>query len=133
MQDFPHPAAGCQRKSHYGYEMRRQSLLQPIGFLLGRLCVSGARWMDHDAMQRATVTIFELIDSENVRARKITAAVDADDMDLVFDLRKQGAPLATLDELLKVLNLPIDISIEKDDQLYARKSGGALVQHRRTI
>lgn len=83
-----------------------------------------ARWMDHNAMQRATVTIFELIDSENVRARKIAAAADDDDFDLVRELCKQDAPLTVLNELLKVSNLPIEISIEKDVQLFARKNGG---------
>jgi ABC-type cobalamin/Fe3+-siderophores transport system ATPase subunit len=83
-----------------------------------------SRWMDHHGSQRASVTIFELIDSENVRARRITAAVDADDMDRVNELRKVESPLAALDELLKVANLPIEISIENDEQLFAQKSGG---------
>ena len=83
-----------------------------------------ARWMDHNAMQRAGVTIFELIDSENVRARKITAALDAGDSERVRELRREEAPLTVLNELLKIANLSIDISIETDEQLFARRDGG---------
>ncbi len=46
-----------------------------------------SRWMDHHATQRASVTIFELIDSENVRARGIAKAADDGDIDKVCSRR----------------------------------------------
>lgn len=83
-----------------------------------------ARWMDHNAMQRASVTIFELLDSENIRARTITAAADAGDFDRVKELTQEDAPITTLNELLKVSNLPVEISIGQDAQLFARRDDG---------
>lgn len=83
-----------------------------------------ARWMDHNAMQRASVTIFELIDSENIRARKIAGKLTAGKVKKAKKLAKKASPLATLNELLLTSNLDIQISIENDEQLFARKGGG---------
>jgi len=84
-----------------------------------------SRWMDHSAQQRPSVTIFELIDAENVRARKIANAVDANDIDSAKKISEEQAPLATLNELLKIANLPIEVSIKNDEQLFATKNDSA--------
>src|SRR4051812_19677566 len=40
-----------------------------------------ARWRDEYSEQRANIAIFDLVDAENVRARGIACAVDAQDID----------------------------------------------------
>ena len=72
--------------------------------------------MDHDARGRASLAIFDLINTENVRARKIAAALDARDIRVALDLAKQDAPLSALNDLLRTANLPIEILIEKNGE-----------------
>jgi hypothetical protein len=51
------------------------------------------RWKDAYSSQRSAVAIYDLIDAENVRAREITAAVDANDIELARKLSKEDAPI----------------------------------------
>lgn len=83
-----------------------------------------ARWVDHHGTQRASVTIFELIDAENVAAREIADAARSRNAALVEKLIDKRAPLALLNHLLKLANLPIDVTLENDEQLFARRAGG---------
>ncbi len=83
-----------------------------------------ARWMEHNSNERTGVTIFDLIDAENIRARGITAAVDGDDPSEVDRLKRKEAPLTVLNELLQLSNIPIAIAIEANESLVARKLGG---------
>lgn len=81
-----------------------------------------SRWSDRHAQQRSSITIFELIESENIRAREIAAAADDGNLDEVAKLALKDAPLAVLNELLAGANLPIKISIGKDQQVFAKKN-----------
>lgn len=72
-----------------------------------------ARYRDQYAAQRASMTIYELIDAENVRARSMQAAYDAGDMDRLAEAAKVEAPIAIINELLRQSNIPITISIQK--------------------
>lgn len=83
-----------------------------------------SRWQDSHHSARLQVTIFNLINAQNERARKIADAVDTDDANLVLELKKQEAPLKTLNHLLRLSNLPIEISVEEDEKLFASKNGG---------
>lgn len=83
-----------------------------------------ARWMDHHGTQRASVTIFELIDAENVAARDIASAARARDAELVIKLIEKQAPLASLNHLLKLANLPIEVTLQNNEQLFACRMGG---------
>lgn len=82
-----------------------------------------ARWIDHLGNQRASVTIFELIDAENVAARAIATAVRANNHELVETLVQKRAPLALLNHLLRLASLPIEITLENNEQLFARRAG----------
>ena len=81
-----------------------------------------SRWLDHYAMKRINVTLFALIDSENIRAREIAAAVDSGDESEKEKLKQIAAPLSRLNNLLKMGNLQIDISIGSNQQLFASKN-----------
>jgi energy-coupling factor transporter ATP-binding protein EcfA2 len=83
-----------------------------------------SRWRDDYSTQRASIAIYDLLDAENVRARKITAAVDGSNFDLAKTLAKKDAPIKIINELLRLSNLPIEISVHESEQIMASKSGG---------
>ncbi|NKK80162.1 AAA family ATPase [Rhizobium leguminosarum] len=83
-----------------------------------------SRWMDNYSAQRASVAIYDLIDAENVRARGIADAVDADNIELARQLAKHDAPLKVINELLKLSNIPIEISVRESEQVMASRNGG---------
>jgi ABC-type lipoprotein export system ATPase subunit len=83
-----------------------------------------SRWRDAYSMQRPRAALYDLIDAENVRARSIASAVDASDLNLAQALSKKDAPIKIINELLRLSNLPIEISVQQNDQVVASKSGG---------
>ncbi len=83
-----------------------------------------SRWMDNYSAQRANVAIYDLIDAENVRARGIADAVDANNIDLARQLSKHDAPIKVINELLKLSNIPIEISVRESEQVMANRNGG---------
>jgi ABC-type cobalamin/Fe3+-siderophores transport system ATPase subunit len=78
-----------------------------------------ARWRDDYAAQRSQVTIFDLIDSENVEARKIADAARLGNMDEVKDLASTQAPMAKMNDILKISNLDIQIQVDQGSKLLA--------------
>ena len=82
-----------------------------------------ARWKDDFAAQRANIAIYDLIDAENVRARDIAGAVDNNDIDLAKKLSQKDAPLKIVNELLRLSNIPIKITVKENEQVLASKSG----------
>ena len=83
-----------------------------------------SRYRDDYAAQRASMTIYDLIDAENVRARGIAALVDADDMESAAKASKEEAPITIINELLRQSNIPINISIRENERVMASKDGG---------
>lgn len=82
-----------------------------------------SRWKDDYSQARSSISIFDLINSENVRARKIAGAVDTDNIELAKNLSLSQAPLQAINELLEISNIPIKITLGKDEQLFAIKNG----------
>lgn len=82
-----------------------------------------SRWKDDYSHLRSNISIFDLINSENIRARDITRAVDEDDFTSAKALSNAQAPIQAINELLSMSNIPIEISLEKDEQLFASKNG----------
>lgn len=82
-----------------------------------------SRWKDDYATQRASIAIYDLIDAENVRARSITGAVDGNNIDLAQALSKKDAPIKIINELLRLSNIPIEISVGVSEQVVASKRG----------
>jgi ABC-type Mn2+/Zn2+ transport system ATPase subunit len=83
-----------------------------------------SRWRDDYAGARASIAIYDLINAENVRARKIAGAVDNENIELARKLAKEDAPIKIINELLRLSNLPIEISVHESEQVVASKSGG---------
>lgn len=69
------------------------------------------------------MSIFDLINSQNVRAREISDSVDNKDMENANRLSSKKSPLKEINELLKSASLDIVITIGKDDALFASKKG----------
>jgi len=82
-----------------------------------------ARWKDDFSAQRANMAIYDLIDAQNVRARRIADAADADDDALVKVLKKKPSPIKSINEMMKLSGLPIVISVRENEELVASKSG----------
>ena len=83
-----------------------------------------SRYRDDYAAQRASITIYDLIDAENVRARKIAAFVDEGNMESAANAAETEAPITVINELLLQANIPITISIRENERLMASKNGG---------
>lgn len=82
-----------------------------------------SRWRDQYSGARASLAIYDLLDAENVRARKITAAVDEDNLAVAKTLSKEDAPIKIINELLRLSALPIEISVQQSEQVFASKNG----------
>jgi ABC-type cobalamin/Fe3+-siderophores transport system ATPase subunit len=83
-----------------------------------------SRYQDRYAAQRASMTIYDLIDAENVRARAIAAGYDADDQEAMVEAAKADAPIKVINELLLQSNIPVEITIRANERIMASKEGG---------
>lgn len=92
-------------------------------YILGQDKNINSRWKDDYASQRSSLSIFNLINSENIRARNIAGAVDTNNMEKAKSLSNIMAPLQDINELLALSNIPIKINLGKDEQLFASKNG----------
>lgn len=82
-----------------------------------------ARWMDDYSQQRTQMAIYDLVDSENMRARKITMALDAKRVEEVKNLSAKEGVFTTLNRLLRLSNLDIVVSVEANDEIMAIRNG----------
>ena len=83
-----------------------------------------SRYQDVHAAERPRVTIYDLVDAENVRARAMAAAYDACDMDQLATAAKVEAPITVINELLHQSNIQIDVTIRANERVMASKNGG---------
>jgi len=86
--------------------------------------LSSARWKDDYPSQRASMAIYDLINADNARNREIAGAVDSNNMENAGALSKKDAPIKIINELLRLSNIFIEISINENNQVIARKCGG---------
>jgi len=82
-----------------------------------------SRWKDDYAQQRSQATIFDLIDAENIEARKIANAARDGDMEVVASLALNQAPVAMMNDILRISNLHFQISIGTASKLVAIREG----------
>ncbi len=79
--------------------------------------------MDDYSEQRVQMAIYDLVNSENMRARKITQAVDAKKAGEVEKLSAKDSAFVTLNRLLRLANLDIVVSVEANDEIMATRNG----------
>ena len=82
-----------------------------------------SRWMEQNAQLRSGLTLYDLIDAENIDARAIATALRAGQRDEAEALAREVAPIAKINELLARSNIPIEISVQGGDRLVASKNG----------
>ncbi|MCY4674368.1 MAG: hypothetical protein OXD43_11510 [Bacteroidetes bacterium] len=70
------------------------------------------------------MTIYELINAENVRARQIAALVDSGDLEAAAEASKQEAAITIINELLLKSNIPITISIRENERVMRANLAG---------
>lgn len=83
-----------------------------------------SRWKDDLGEYRTSFALYDLINSENARARNIAAAVDGKNMLLAEERSAKAAPIKDINELLRLSNIHIELTIEENDRVVARKEGG---------
>ena len=81
-----------------------------------------SRWQDNYSSNRLNMSIFELLNSENMRAREITSAVDQANIEQAQILAQKKSPIQTINEIFEISNIPIKVVLEKDEQLFASKN-----------
>lgn len=96
------------------------------GYIKNSNMNTNSRWKEEYAGSRSSISIFDLINSENIRARRIANAVDNNDISSAKLYSDAQAPLQAINELLLLSNIPITISLGKDEQLFASKNGSEL-------
>ena len=84
-----------------------------------------ARWREWNAGGRANMAIFDLIDADTMQERKIAAFVRGGDGAAAFKEAETPSPMQVINELMRLSNLPIEVSLEEGQKVVARKNGGA--------
>lgn len=83
-----------------------------------------ARYREWNPAGRANMAIFDLIDADTMQERKIAALVRAKDIAAAQDEAQNPSPIQIINELMRLSNLPIEISVEDGQKIVARKNGG---------
>lgn len=83
-----------------------------------------SRWKQWNPNQRASVAIYDLIDSELFRAREIAKFFEDGDIPEAENVARTPAPIKVLNDLLRQSNIPVEITIEQGQKVFAKKNGG---------
>jgi ABC-type Mn2+/Zn2+ transport system ATPase subunit len=82
------------------------------------------RWRDDNGGHAASLSIYNLVDGENARARKIALHVDERNINDANKLSEDNpSPIKMLNELLRISNFSIEIEIEENNKIIAKKRG----------
>ena len=85
-----------------------------------------SRWREDFAGYKPNISIFDLVDAENVRARRIAAAVDEGDIEGGARLAEMVAPVKLINEILADSNFSVSIGIKDNGELFATNRSGAI-------
>jgi hypothetical protein len=83
-----------------------------------------ARWKDNHAGERPNLVIFDLISKINTLSREIADAVRQKNCGLAKKLSETPSPLDIINDLLRLSNIPIKISIDDNEAVNASKKNG---------
>lgn len=82
-----------------------------------------ARYREWNPSGRANVAIFDLIDADTMQERKIAGLVRIDKIEAAQKEAENPSPIQVINEMMRLSNLPIEISVEQGQKIVARKSG----------
>lgn len=83
-----------------------------------------SRWRGIDNDQRPGMALFKLINSEIPKLREIREATRARNKARANELADQPSPLEQINRLLQSSNVPVTISIENEDEVWAKRDEG---------
>lgn len=83
-----------------------------------------ARYSDWNPSSRTNIAIFDLIDADTMQAYKIADFVRSGNDTAAKREAETLSPLQLINELMRLSNLPIEISLEEGQKVIARKNGG---------
>lgn len=83
-----------------------------------------ARYRDIAGVQRPSVIMSKLIDSETMRNTEIVRLMRAGNQEDAERKLNEFAPMQFINELLLLSNMPIEVSLEKNQQIVARRKDG---------
>jgi ABC-type cobalamin/Fe3+-siderophores transport system ATPase subunit len=84
-----------------------------------------SRHIQHYPTERTSMAIFDLIDADNMLARKIADFFRAKDLIQADKAASEPAPIAIINQLMNLSNLPIEIDVEERQKVVAHKNRGA--------
>lgn len=87
--------------------------------------LENSRWKGDNVEQIPNISLYDLIDAENQRARKIAGAVDLDDIESARDFASVLSPVAAINDLMCSSNLTISLTIEKGSEVCAKRGDSA--------
>jgi len=82
-----------------------------------------SRWKGDYSGYKSDLTIFDLINSENISNKKIADAMREKRIDDAKKLSQFLSPINEINEILAISNIPIKIMLVGDDGLFASKNG----------
>ena len=85
-----------------------------------------SQYRDPYAPKRPSMTLYELIEAENRRSRSIAKEVDAGNRNVFKQAEEAVAPITVINDLLRQSNIPITITIGKNQTIMASKDGGTV-------
>ena len=83
-----------------------------------------ARYSDWNPAQRAAISLFDLVDADNMLARKIADLVRDGEGEKAAEVAQAPAPIASINELMEASNIPITIEVQDRQKIVARKNDG---------
>ena len=84
-----------------------------------------ARYREWNASGRANMTIFDLINADTMQARKVRDLLQAGDEAGAKKEADTPSPIQTINEMMRLSNLPIEVIVQDAQEVLARKNGGA--------
>jgi hypothetical protein len=84
-----------------------------------------SRHVHEYSSQRTAVAIFDLIDADTTIERKIAKLVRMKDIAEAERAAEAPAPLAIINQLMRSSNIPIEVAVEEQQKIVARRNGGA--------
>lgn len=83
-----------------------------------------ARHREWNPAARANMAIYDLIDADTMQERKIAGLVRAGNIEAAQKEAQNPSPIQVINELMRLSNLPIEISVEEGQKIVARKNSG---------
>lgn len=84
-----------------------------------------ARYKEWNPSGRASMAIYDLIDADTILERKIASLVRVGSIQDALKEAQNPSPIQNINELMRLSNLPIEISVEDGYKIVARKNGGS--------